>query len=285
MPKITIHRNKDWTFKIGYNSTSEVFLDGQKIGSVSGGETSEFDVEPGQHKLKIKMGWYGSRDYNFSLFNGETKLFTVTSMKIYISSVAAILFLLLVLFLDEVLKIHLSHNAFKHIIYAFVLMVVGFQIFGRNTILFIKENEANNQKIHNKLPFISLILRIFVVLLSIFLFRNLLFPGKFSKHLNIARGVSSSNASNEWHYRFLYLDGTVQGKFTAMNDNTKLIYSSNIDSGNIVFQLYNSEDALITSVQANNRIDTLKSIFKKGGKYKIRASATKAKGHFDFKME
>ena len=147
MPKITIHRTRDWTLKIGYSSISEVLLDGQRVGYESGGETSEFDVAQGQHKLKIKMGWYGSRDYNFNLFDKETKSFTVTSMRRYIT-VAAILFIIVVEYLHLILKIQMKQNIIHIIIASIILIFICFLIFGRNAFLFIKENKekkATNQ--------------------------------------------------------------------------------------------------------------------------------------------
>jgi hypothetical protein len=141
MPTIKIHRKKDWSLKVGYNSTSEVLLDGQKIGYVTGGETTEFDVAAGQHTLKIKMGHYGSRDYNFNLFSKETKLVTVSSLRPYVT-VVGILLLIVLEFLHLVLKIHLSKTVIYIILASIGALAICFQIFGRNAYLFIKENKG-----------------------------------------------------------------------------------------------------------------------------------------------
>jgi len=93
------------------------------------------------------------------------------------------------------------------------------------------------------------------------------------------------NFSNQWRCKFRYLNGGIQGGFTAKNDNTRLIHSSNIENGTVVFQLYNSKGNLLSSFSANNTTDTIKGVFEKGERYRVRATATKAKGRFDFKME
>ena len=93
------------------------------------------------------------------------------------------------------------------------------------------------------------------------------------------------NISNKWHYNFRYLDREVQGRFTAKSDDTQLVYSSYLKEGTIIFQLYNSKDSLLVTIPANNMIDTIIGTFEKGQQYKIRATAIKAKGRFDFKME
>lgn len=140
MPTIKIHRKRDWSLKIGYNSTSEILLDGQKIGYVAGGETSEFDVAAGQHTLKVKMGQYGSKDYNFNLFSKEAKFFTVSSLRPYVT-VAGILLLIVLEFLYLVLKIN-SKTVIYIILASIVALAICFQIFGRNAYLFIKENKG-----------------------------------------------------------------------------------------------------------------------------------------------
>ena len=113
------------------------------------------------------------------------------------------------------------------------------------------------------------------------------FPEKYSSYLKFttSQGATSRNFSNRWQYKFHYLDGSVQGWFTAKNDHAKLIYSSNIENGTIVYRLYRRSDSLIYTLPVTNTIDTLLGVFEKGEKYEIRATATNAKGNFDFRME
>lgn len=76
-----------------------------------------------------------------------------------------------------------------------------------------------------------------------------------------------------------------QGLFTAKDDDAKLIYSSDLEDGAIVFQLYNRSDSLLMTFPASNTVDTLEGIFEKGQRYRVSATVTKANGSFDFKME
>jgi hypothetical protein len=99
-----------------------------------------------------------------------------------------------------------------------------------------------------------------------------------------ALGVSSSNVNNEWHYKFHYLHGKVNGNFTAKSDNSRLIYSSKIEEGIVTFELYNATDSLLTTFPANNATDTIGN-FVKGEKYWVKAIAEKAKGRFDIEMK
>ena len=86
----------------------------------------------------------------------------------------------------------------------------------------------------------------------------IVFGGCSGGHVGI--GVSSYNHSNKWHYKFHYLDGGVQGRLTAKNDEAQLIRSSSIEDGTVDFQLYNSKNSLLVSFSANNTTDTIKGI-------------------------
>ena len=95
--------------------------------------------------------------------------------------------------------------------------------------------------------------------------------------------TSSSNIRNEWHYKFHYLQGKVDGNFIAKKDDSNLIYSSDIEKGTINFELYNEKDSLLTSFQANNKTDTIKNLAK--GYYKVKVMGKKAQGKFDMIVE
>jgi len=128
-----------------------------------------------------------------------------------------------------------------------------------------------------------------IVLLMIFFAIFILktqFPEKYGFLKFTTRlGANTYNTSNRWHYKFHYLDGSVQGSFIAKNDHAKLIYSSNIEEGTIVYQLYEGSDSHFVTLPVSNSIDSLTGVFEKGEKYEIRAIATNAKGYFDFVME
>jgi hypothetical protein len=135
MPKITIHRRGEWSLKFGYMRIYEIFLDGRRIGYLPHGETNEFEVTPGEHKLRIKAGWFGSREHRFNIFGKETKTFTVSSMNNY-TAIAAILVVIVIEFFRFA---HWSKKLTHILLGAFFAVVIGFQIFGRNTYIIIRE--------------------------------------------------------------------------------------------------------------------------------------------------
>jgi len=58
MSKLVVNRRSEWANrarKIG------LYLDDQKIGAIANGESKEFDLNPGNYKLKAKIDWCGSQ--------------------------------------------------------------------------------------------------------------------------------------------------------------------------------------------------------------------------------
>lgn len=113
----------------------------------------------------------------------------------------------------------------------------------------------------------------------------IVFNRQSKKTITTKRGSLSYNFSNKWNYKFRYLDGVVVGRFKAKNDTTRLIYSSKLEEGEIVFRLYNQADSLLLCFNTDSSSDTITGIFEMGKRYKINANAQKAKGQFNFKME
>lgn len=56
-----------------------IVLDGQKIGKLGDGETSRLAVTPGQHELAVRIDWCGSNSLRFTVRDGETATFRVSS--------------------------------------------------------------------------------------------------------------------------------------------------------------------------------------------------------------
>jgi hypothetical protein len=90
MPKIKIFRKKDWFIRY---RVFEIYSNGQRIGYLSNGETEEFDVPSGEHKLKVKMGHFSSRNLNCNMYNKETKSFTVSRNQIMVMIIVILLLL------------------------------------------------------------------------------------------------------------------------------------------------------------------------------------------------
>lgn len=90
MPRIKIFRKKDWFIRY---RVFEIFLDGQKMGYLSNGESIEFDAPAGQHKLRVKMGRLRSKDFNYTVYNKENKSFTVSRNQIIGMIIIILIFL------------------------------------------------------------------------------------------------------------------------------------------------------------------------------------------------
>jgi hypothetical protein len=137
-----------------------------------------------------------------------------------------------------------------------------------------------------KLSTVPAIITILVVLFVIYIHKTN-FPEKHSNYsISTTReGAISVNMANRWQYKFDYLNGCVQGSFIAKNDHAKLIYSSNIEEGTIIYHLYEGSDSHFVTLPVSSSVDSLTGVFEKGERYEIRAIASKAKGSFDFMME
>lgn len=98
-------------------------------------------------------------------------------------------------------------------------------------------------------------------------------------------GLSSRNLGNEWIYKFHYLNGGVSGSFTAKKEDSQLVYETNLQEGEVEFQLYDGANNLIATFDGRNVRDTLDGLFKMGEKYRVHALVSRAKGEFIVKME
>lgn len=49
----------------------EIFIDGKHVGDVAALKTEEFDVDPGEHELYVKMDWAESPRMTYTLSPGE----------------------------------------------------------------------------------------------------------------------------------------------------------------------------------------------------------------------
>jgi hypothetical protein len=136
MATIKIFRKKEWRTR---NTVVEIYMDEQRIGYIANGETKEFEAPAGHHQLKAKMGWYGSRKVNCTLYNKGIQSFTIYPnifyTRIYPLIVLGIVFLFI--YLTKTIKMnHFYHQAFPPFI---IILTLSFLILGRFTYLIIKE--------------------------------------------------------------------------------------------------------------------------------------------------
>jgi hypothetical protein len=134
MAKIEITRKNEW---INRFRNYRIYLDGQKIGTISNNETREFEVPSGQHTLTAKIDWCGSKTHSFSANEVERKEFSFSGFR-YASyliritgGIIALHFILINLFEIDFL-IWLIIPAFLFLGYYFT--------FGRNDYLIIEES-------------------------------------------------------------------------------------------------------------------------------------------------
>src|SRR2546423_3118795 len=52
----------------------QIELDDEVVGSVKAGESSSFDVQPGPHRLRLKIDWCSSGYLDFTIDNNEQTL-------------------------------------------------------------------------------------------------------------------------------------------------------------------------------------------------------------------
>jgi len=133
MPKLKVTLTQEWNKR---TKKIDVICDGLVLGSVFNGETSEFEISQGQHKLKVKSGWYGSKELTFSLRDHEVKAVNVAVFK-YADLIISSLFVVIALhfiastFFDIKFLVWLNIPAF---------LIMGYYLtFGRNDYLVITE--------------------------------------------------------------------------------------------------------------------------------------------------
>lgn len=73
---ITISRDSGYADRV---RAYLVMVDGKELGRLKNGETKTFPLEPGTHKIVMKIDWCGSNTITFSLADGESARFTCGS--------------------------------------------------------------------------------------------------------------------------------------------------------------------------------------------------------------
>jgi hypothetical protein len=76
MSKIRLKRESAYADSLRYY---EVELDGIIIGKIADGETREFNLDPGEHKLRLRIDFARSRQIVFETAKGEMAHFTCAS--------------------------------------------------------------------------------------------------------------------------------------------------------------------------------------------------------------
>ncbi len=123
-----------------------LFVDGQKIGSISDGQEKEFNVTPGNHFLVAKIDWCSSRTISFELNDNNTKSFTLSGFK---NKLMRDLFTYGAIILVIVFSLS-SSLEYVFLIAPLFLILLYDMTLGRKKYLTLKENNdnlLNNEKI------------------------------------------------------------------------------------------------------------------------------------------
>ena len=78
MATIKIRRTNDY---INVMRDYRLFIDNQKIGTISNGQTKDFEIQAGRHSLIAKIDWCRSQELFFEINNNETKIILVGALK------------------------------------------------------------------------------------------------------------------------------------------------------------------------------------------------------------
>ena len=70
MTKLIITRSSEWNNRA---RNYGIYLDNSKIGTIANGETKEFDIDSGNHKINGKIDWFTSPKIEFSIQENESK--------------------------------------------------------------------------------------------------------------------------------------------------------------------------------------------------------------------
>jgi hypothetical protein len=115
-----------------------IYVDKKKIGTISNGETKEFEIPTGQHVVKAKIDWCGSNNLTCQINENELKTISISSFnhgKSFILCLIVAIALLFILKFGFDIK---SDNMFLAGIFPTVLLFYYLTI-GRSSYLRIKE--------------------------------------------------------------------------------------------------------------------------------------------------
>ncbi len=78
MPQLVINRSSDFLNK--YKEV-KILIDGTSVGIVADGETKVFDIQAGEHTIKAKMDWRGSKEQLFSVQKDGKVIYKLAGFK------------------------------------------------------------------------------------------------------------------------------------------------------------------------------------------------------------
>lgn len=130
MPKITLRSTKGWNNR---DRNFGIYLDGQKIGMIQSGYTKEFEIETGEHQLKVKSGLFGTKKTSVNLGKDEKRSIKLkgSNFRIWLVSLilfSAVLFLTLIPSIDFSDKLFVLLLIMPEIVYLFYYQTFRFKL-------------------------------------------------------------------------------------------------------------------------------------------------------------
>ena len=119
-----------------------IYLNGQKLGTISSGETVEYDIPDGTHNLCSKIDWCGSQNFQITLKDTETKCLTISGAKY--GNLFMLIALILVPFISLLFRtMKLEYQLLFFL--PFILGILYFMTIGRNNYLLIEESKRRTE--------------------------------------------------------------------------------------------------------------------------------------------
>ena len=100
-----------------------------------------------------------------------------------------------------------------------------------------------------------------------------------------ARGMTRMNLNNKWNCKFKSVNGTLNGKFTAKQDNPILVVENRLESGAATIIVKSDGKEIVPEHPMASGTETLRNLpLHKGDKVIVKVSLTDAKGGFSVTM-
>ena len=136
MATIKIQRTNDY---INAVRNYRLFIDGQKIGTLSNGQIIDFEIPSGRHSVVAKIDWCSSPEVTFEINDNDSKIFLVGAIKNW----KWIMPLIMVICTLTLLLPHNPYSYYKlFLILPIFLFLLYYLTFGRKKYLTLKEKGA-----------------------------------------------------------------------------------------------------------------------------------------------
>ena len=135
MGKLILSRKKEWQNK---SRKFRIYIDGKKIDTIANGEIKEIEIEPGKHKLILKIDWCSSPEVDIEISEEKSTMMETSGYKLgnWVTLIMALLFgafFTIKIFLDKDIE------ELVYLIIPFFLIILYYLTFGRKKYIVLKE--------------------------------------------------------------------------------------------------------------------------------------------------